>query len=483
MHEIAAKLEEILSHFEPDEQKLIRQAFEFSSEAHAGQLRKSGDPYISHPLETALILTKLGLDAKAIAAALLHDVSEDTHAKIEDIQKSFGEEVAYLVRGMTKLREVRLKGSYEPNYIENLRKMFVAAAQDLRVVLIKLADRLHNVRTLQYIAKEKQASYARETLEIFAPLANRLGIGEIKGELEDLAFPFVFPNEYRELQKKLDPAYAEKKQYVEDAISEIKDILKESDVKVMDIHGRTKHLYSLYKKMLKYQTNDINHITDLVAIRIIAQDAADCYAILGVIHKHFKPLPGKIKDYISLPKPNGYQSLHTTVFGPEGKILEIQIRTAEMHDYAERGIAAHWAYHEIDKPKTGKFAAGRKLTWVKQLHDLQKGLKENPKEFIQTLKLDIFQNRIFCFTPKGDVVDLPTGATPIDFAYAVHSGLGERCQGAKVNGKLVKINSSLENGDVVEIIVAKNPVKISRDWLQFVKTSRAREKIKKRLPN
>src|SRR3989338_465869 len=325
MSEINEKLQDILNAYEPAEQRLIQRAFEVASEAHADQIRKSGEPYIIHPLEVAVILKNLHLDANTIAAAFLHDVPEDTDTKLRDLEKEFGSEVVYLVKGMTKLSEVRLKGSHEPNYIENLRKMFVAAAQDLRVVLIKLADRLHNVRTLQYIAKEKQASYARETLEIFAPLANRLGIGEIKGELEDLAFPFVFPNEYRELQKKLDPAYAEKKQYVEDAISEIKDILKESDVKVMDIHGRTKHLYSLYKKMLKYQTNDINHITDLVAIRIIAQDAADCYAILGVIHKHFKPLHGKIKDYISLPKPNGYQSLHTTVFGPEGKILEIQI--------------------------------------------------------------------------------------------------------------------------------------------------------------
>ncbi len=481
MTEIEAKLTEITENYEPPEQELIRRAFEFSKEAHEGQDRKSGDPYITHPLETALIVSRLKLDANAIAAALLHDISEETHITPQIIEKQFGPEIAYLVRAMTKLAEVRLKGSHEPNYIENLRKMFIAAAQDLRVAIIRLADRLHNMRTLQYIDPTKQESYARETLEIFAPLANRLGIGEIKGQLEDLAFPYVYPDEYLELKEKIEEAYQERKVYVDRCIKIFEKLLKENGVKVVDMHGRVKHIYSLYKKMQRKNIDDPAGIADLVAVRIVVPETADCYLVLGLIHDKFRPKLGQIKDYISVPKPNGYQSLHTDIFGPEGKVVEVQIRTPEMHEYAEHGIAAHWAYHEADKPKTGKFAAGRKAGWVKQLRDLQKGLGDDPKEFMQTLKLDIFENRIFCFTPIGDVIDLPLGATPIDFAYAVHSDLGERCQGSKINNKIAKLTTPLQNGDVVEILVSKNPVKASRDWLQFVKTSRAREKIRQRL--
>ena len=480
MSEINEKLQDILNAYEPAEQRLIQRAFEVASEAHADQIRKSGEPYIIHPLEVAVILKNLHLDANTIAAAFLHDVPEDTDTKLRDLEKEFGSEVVYLVKGMTKLSEVRLKGSHEPNYIENLRKMFIAAAQDLRVVLIKLADRLHNMRTLKYIADEKQESYALETLEIFAPLANRLGMGEIKGELQDLAFAFAYPEQHAALLPKINFVYKEKQEYIEKAIKTIKALLEEKDIEIIDIHGRTKHLYSLYNKLKRYETDDLSNINDLVAVRIIAKSTGDCYAIMGLLHEQFRPMPGKIKDYISLPKAKGYQSLHTTVFGPGGNVLEIQIRTPEMHEYAEHGIAAHWAYNEAGKPKKG-FQPSKKLMWIGQLRELQKGLHEDPREFMKTLKLDLFQHRIFCFTPKGDVIDLPIGATAIDFAFTVHSDLGYRCQGVKINKKMSKLNTHLENGDVVEIITSKKTVKISRDWLRIAKTSRAREKIRKRI--
>lgn len=480
MNKIEKQLNKLLEGFKPEDQKSIRSAFEFSQKAHEGQMRKSGDPYITHPLETALILKKLHLEASTVAAALLHDVSEDTSTTMEDIKNEFGEEIAYLVEAMTKVSEVRLKGSFDPNYIENLRKMFIAAAQDLRVVLIRLADRLHNMRTIEYMDKEKQKSYAKETLEIFSPLANRLGIGEIKGELQDLAFPHVYPEEYESLTKKINIAHKARQKYVKKAMKTIEKLVKKNDVEIIDIHGRAKHLYSLYKKMQKLQTENLSRITDLMAIRIITPTTTDCYNILGLIHENFKPLPGNIKDYISVPKPNGYQSLHTTVFGPEGTVLEVQIRTPEMHEYAEHGVAAHWAYTEAGKPKKG-FIPSKKFKWVQQLRDLQKELGSDPQEFINSLRLDLFQHRIFCFTPKGDVIDLPVGATPVDFAYAVHTDLGNHCIGAKVNNKMTKINTELNSGDVVEIRTSKKPAKISRDWLQFVKTSKARERVKKRL--
>ena len=473
------KLQDILSHYNGEEQAKIRQAFELAKEAHEGQNRLTGEPYITHPVEVALILSNLNLDASSIIAALLHDVPENTTVTLAEIEKKFGSEVTYLVNGVTRLAKVRLRGSHEPGYVENLRKMFVAAAQDLRVVLIKLADRLHNMRTLDALPKNKAQNIAEETLEIFAPLANRLGIGGIRGELEDLSFPYVYPDDYKKLMGKITSAFEERRIYVDRATKEIKKILDEGKIKILGIHGRVKHIYSLFIKLKKYKTEDPSQITDLVALRIIVPSTSDCYGALGLIHEKFKPLTGRIKDYISVPKPNGYQSLHTTVFGPEGKVLEIQIRTPEMHEYAERGIAAHWAYTESGKK--GHFMPGQKHAWIKQLHELQGALQTDPKEFLKQLKLDFFQHRIFCFTPKGDVIDLPSGSTPIDFAFSVHSDLGYHCHGAKINGKMVKISEKLSNGDVVEIITTKNPVKMSRDWLHLVKTAKARERIRKAL--
>lgn len=474
-------LESILTNYEASDQKLIKKAFDMASLAHEGQTRMSGEPYIDHPVEVAKILAELKLDAKTIAAALLHDVPENTDVKVTDIEKKFGKDVGFLVNGVTRLTKVRLRGSQEPGYIENLRKMFIAAARDLRVVLIKLADRLHNMRTLSSLPHIKQENIARETLAIFAPLANRLGIGEIKGELEDLAFPYVFPDEYEELKGKIDAAFKERAAYVERARNEIEKVLESANVKPLDIHGRAKHLYSLFNKMNRKGVTEVSEITDLVALRIIVPTVADCYSSLGAIHAAFKPLPGRIKDYIAMPKPNGYQSLHTTIFGPESEVLEIQIRTKEMHEFAERGIAAHWSYDETGKPKHKTETPGHKFAWIKQLQELNKAFAENPKEFLESLELDFFQNRIFCFTPKGDVIDLPEKATPIDFAFAVHGDLGYYCQGAKANGKMIKLSDSLNNGDVVEILTSKNPVKVPRDWLMVVKTSRARERVRRKL--
>jgi len=480
MTDLNSKLESILSYYSPEEQERIQKAFEFAKTAHDGQDRANGDPYITHAVAVAELLAKIKLDAPTIIAALLHDVPEDTEFTLQDIEKKFGQEVAYLVSGVTKLTRVRLRGSNEPGYVENLRKMFIAAAQDLRVVLIKLADRLHNMRTISALPEDKQKSISRETLEIFAPLANRLGMGEIKGELEDLAFPYVYPNEYQNLVAQITSAYEERLQYIETAIAEIRKAFDKKNLAILDIHGRAKHLYSLYNKLLRYSTQNVEDITDLIAVRILVPTTTDCYAVMGSVHEQFKPLPGKIKDYISLPKPNGYQSLHTTVFGPQARVLEIQIRTPEMHQYAERGIAAHWAYTESGKPRDG-FTVSKKFLWIKQLRDLQGSLAADPKEFLKVLKLDFFQDRIFCFTPQGDVIDLPAGATPVDFAFALHSDLGFRCQGAKINGRIVKLSEKLNNGDVVEILLNKNPVKISRDWLLTVKTSKAREHIRKAL--
>ncbi|HYD92817.1 MAG TPA: RelA/SpoT family protein [Flavobacterium sp.] len=475
-------LDSILKDYNQAEKELIRKAADFAFSNHEGQTRKSGEPYILHTIETALILSHLKLDAQTIAAGILHDVPEDTAATTDDIEAEFGPEIALLVNGVTKLTKVRLRGSTEPAYIENLQKMFVAAAADVRVMLIKLADRLHNMRTLQSLAADKQLAIARETLEIYAPLANRLGIGEIKGELEDLAFAYVFPEEYKAFIKKINPAYKERNSYVVRAIKNIQDIVSKHNIKILNIHGRAKHLYSLYKKMKKYGYEDPELVNDLMAVRIIVPTITDCYTVMGLVHENYRPLPGKIKDYISVPKPNGYQSLHTSIFGPEGKVLEVQIRTQEMHDYAEHGIAAHWMYSESGKPKAGSvFNTSKKLLWIKQLSEFQKALKVNPREFLRTLKMDFFQDRIFCFTPQGDVIELPVGATPIDFAFEVHSDLGFRCQGARVNGKMVRISEKLENGDVVEVILNKNPVRVPRDWLLVVKTTKAREHVRRAL--
>ncbi len=458
--------------------KLFERAYEFAGKAHQGQLRKSGEPYITHALAVADYHgNHLRLDMRTVIAALLHDVPEDTKFTIQEIRKNFGEQVAFMVSGITKLGQIKLRNQKDENYIETLRKMFLAMAADIRVVLIKLADRRHNMLTLRHLSSEKQERIARETLELYAPIADRLGMGELKGELEDLAFPFIIPKEYEWLTNLVKERYEEMKAYVERARQIITRDFQEAGIHHTDISGRAKHLFSLYQKLLRPKYDrELTKVYDLVALRIITKTLEDCYTCLGTLHSKYRPLPGRIKDYIAFPKPNGYRSIHTTVFGPEKRILEIQIRTQEMHEEAEYGIAAHWVYTEKGKPKSGT-SVPQQLEWVNQLRDWQKEIGSNPEEFMESLKIDFFKNRIFIFTPKGDVKDLPEGATTLDFAFLVHTDLGTHAAGAKINGKMVKLSDELENGDVVEILKAKEP-RVSRDWLRFVKTSNARGKIR-----
>ncbi|OGE76077.1 MAG: hypothetical protein A3C85_02015 [Candidatus Doudnabacteria bacterium RIFCSPHIGHO2_02_FULL_48_21] len=470
--------ENFKKNYKPDQIKLFEMAYEFAARAHAGQKRKSGDDYITHSLAVADYLgSHLRMDTDTVIAGLLHDVPEDTKTSILDIRKNFGPQVAFMVEGVTKLGKIKLRNQQDENYIETLRKMFLSMAADIRVVLIKLADRRHNMLTIRFLPEEKRKRIARETLEVYAPIANRLGMGELRGELEDLSFAIAYPEESKWLAEQGKGHYEEAREYVEGAKKVIKKYLEDAGIKVEDIHGRAKHRYSLYEKLLRPKYDrDITKIYDLVALRIITKNLEDCYATLGVLHSKFRPLPGRIKDYIAFPKPNGYRSIHTTVFGPEGRVLEAQIRTAEMHYEAEYGIAAHWAYIEHGKPKWG-YKIPKQLEWVTQLRDWQKDTGGSSAEFMEALKIDFFKNRIFIFTPKGEVKDLPEGATALDFAFAVHTDLGLYAMGAKVNGKMGKLADELQNGDVVEI-VKSNKVNVSRDWLRIAKTSNARSKIK-----
>jgi len=482
-----------------EDRKLIRNAYDFAFDAHKNQARGTGEPYIQHPLAVSYQLACDRLDAKAISAALLHDVAEDNPEKLIKMKEQFDPEIIQLVEGVTKLGKIKIKKSWFlplrylqdkkeeelvfERHVESLRKMFMAMSKDTRIVIIKLADRLHNMKTLEGVTPDKRERIARETLEIYSPLAHRLGMGKLKGELEDLAFPYAYPKEYSDLKKKVGPKYEKKEKY----ISKIKYILKEeldkNGIKVIEINGRKKHLYSLFRKLNKYD-NDIGKIYDLVALRLIVSSTEDCYKALGIVHSLWKPLIGRIKDYIALPKPNGYQSIHTTVFGPEGEIFEIQIRTFGMHERAEFGIAAHW--HYSDQKKTDKYYKREsktldktELEWLKELAEWNKKA-DNKKEWEKGVKMDFFEDRIFTFTPQGDVINLPTGATTVDFAYAVHSEVGDACSGAKVNGKIVSLNNNLKNGDIVEIITNKK-THPKRDWLNFVKTSRAKNRIKSKL--
>lgn len=468
--------------FGSHELKLFERAYRFAASAHEGQARKSGEPYITHPLSVAHYLgSHLGMDMTTVAAGLLHDVPEETPRSLEDIKKEFGEQIAFLVSGITKLGKIKLRNQKDENYIETLRKMFLTMAADIRVVLIKLADRQDNLHTLGALPPEKRERIARETLEVYAPIADRLGMGELKGELEDLSFAYVFPREYEWLQKQGQSKYDEAREYVDRVRKIIERDLRESGTKIADIHGRAKHRYSLYQKLLRPKYDrDINKIYDLVALRIIVPSLEDCYAALGALHGKYRPLPGRIKDYVAFPKPNGYRSIHTTVWGPEKRILEVQIRTEEMHGEAEYGITAHWAYTSAGKPKAGAKAPPQQLEWVNQLRDWQKEMSGDGGEFLETLKIDFFKNRIFVFTPKGDVKDLPEGGTALDFAFAVHTDLGLNAMGALVNGKMRKLSEELQNGDVVEIQTAREP-RASRDWLRMVRTSGARAKIKSHL--
>lgn len=476
------QLQQILKNTSDPE--LLKRAFEFAENAHQGQKRTSGKDYITHPLRVALTLSEMKLDPKTIAAGFLHDVADDTKKTLEDIEKEFGKEIAFLVSGVSKLGKLRYPKeglTLEPiemrvkNPIdlraENLRKMFFAMAEDLRVVLIKLADRLDNMETLNFVRPEKQKRIALETMEIFAPLANRLGIGDMRSKLQDLAFMYLYPKEYNWLLKNVTEKYETREKYLEEFKKILVKIFQKERIKTIDIHYRPKHYWTLYQKLLKHDMS-FEQIYDLVALRIIVKDIKTCYEVLGIVHKFWKPLPGRIKDYIAFPKPNGYRALHTTCLCLGGKITEIQIKTQEMHEEAEYGITAHWAMKEGINLKS----QGKRFSWVQQLRDWQSRISES-KDFLEGLKIDFFKNRIFVFTPKGDVIDLPEGACSIDFAYMVHTNIGDHCQAAKVNGKMIQISQPLKNGDIVEILVDKNQ-KPSRDWLKFVKTGMARSRIK-----
>ncbi len=448
----------------------VVKAFEFSKEKHEGQFRVSGEPFFSHPVAVANILADMALDVSSITAALLHDVVEDTDVTEEEIAAEFGETVELLVSGVTKLGKIPYT-SNEDQQIENLRKMFLAMANDVRVIVIKLADRLHNLRTLKSMPEPKQREKARETLEVFAPLAHRLGMSKIKMELEDLSLKYIDPIGYYEIVDKISQKQSEREKYIADMISLLNSRLETLGIEA-HVEGRAKHFYSIYRKMF-IQNKSIDEIYDLFAVRVIVNTDADCYAVLGMVHELFKPIPGRFKDYIAMPKPNMYQSLHSSVIGPNGVPFEIQIRTWAMHNTAENGIAAHWKYKE---GKVGKSDLDSKLEWIKQLLEIQKDLT-NAEDFMQTLKIDMFSDEVFVFTPKGDVVSLPAGATPIDFAYAIHSAIGNKMQGAKVNGKIVTLDYKLKNGDIVEINTSNAVHGPNLDWLKIAKTSQARNKI------
>ncbi|HHU70233.1 MAG TPA: bifunctional (p)ppGpp synthetase/guanosine-3',5'-bis(diphosphate) 3'-pyrophosphohydrolase [Thermoanaerobacterales bacterium] len=451
--------------------EIVQRAYNFARKAHSGQHRISGELFIFHPLEVAKILAELELDIITICAGLLHDVVEDTNYTIKDIEDNFGQEVALLVDGVTKLSKLEYK-SKEEQQAENLRKMFLAMAKDIRVILIKLADRLHNMRTLKYLPSEKRTEKARETLEIFAPLAHRLGISKIQWELEDLALLYLEPEAYNELAMLISKRKDEREKEINLAVNMLKSKLENFGLDI-EIQGRSKHFYSIYKKM-KEQNKSFDQIYDLTAIRIIVRTIRDCYAVLGIVHTLWKPIPGRFKDYIAMPKPNMYQSLHTTVIGPEGEPLEIQIRTWEMHKTAEYGIAAHWKYKEGIKADED---FEKKLSWLRELLEWQRDLKD-AREFMETIKIDLFTDEVFVFTPKGDVIDLPAGSIPIDFAYRIHTDVGHNCVGAKVNGRIVQLNYELKNGDIVEILTSSQSNGPSRDWLNMVKSSQAKNKIR-----
>jgi len=456
---------------------MIEKAYKVASEAHEGQKRKSGEPYIIHPLCVAIILADLELDKETIVAGLLHDAVEDTWMTYEEVEKEFGSEVALLVDGVTKLGQLSYSADKVEIQAENLRKMFLAMAKDIRVILIKLADRLHNMRTLQYMRPEKQQEKARETMDIYAPIAMRLGISKIKVELDDLSLKYLKPDVYYDLVHKVALRKSEREQFVGAIVKEVKKHMDDANIKAQ-VDGRVKHFFSIYKKMVN-QDKTIDQIYDLFAVRILVDTVKDCYAALGVIHEMYKPIPGRFKDYIAMPKPNMYQSLHTTLIGPNGQPFEIQIRTYEMHRTAEYGIAAHWKYKESSdgKAPVGK-SEEEKLNWLRQILEWQRDMSDN-KEFMSLLKndLDLFADSVYCFTPQGDVKTLPSGSTPVDFAYSVHSAVGNKMVGARVNGKLVPIEYEIKNGDRIEIITSQNSQGPSRDWLKLVKSTQAKNKI------
>lgn len=467
-----------------DDITLIEKAYEVAGTAHAGQVRKSGEPYIVHPLYVAIILADLEMDKETIAAGLLHDVVEDTDWTLDDLAEEFGGDVAHLVDGVTKLDGLAVAEHVGADkaadrtemQAENLRKMFLAMAKDIRVIIIKLADRLHNMRTLKHMPPEKQQRISRETLDIYSPIAQRLGISKIKVELDDLSLKYLQPDVYYDLVDKIAIRKSEREQYIQKIVIEVKEHIDNAGIKA-EVDGRIKHFFSIYKKM-KNQNKSIEQIYDLFAVRIIVDTVKDCYAALGVIHELYKPIPGRFKDYIAMPKANMYQSIHTTLIGESGQPFEIQIRTWEMHKAAEYGIAAHWKYKEASDGKKSKFGEEEKLTWLRQILEWQKDMSDN-KEFMKLLKsdLDLFSDSVYCFTPTGEVKNLPAGSTPIDFAYAIHSAVGNKMVGARVNGKLVNIDYEICNGDKIEIITSQNSKGPSRDWLNVAKSTQAKNKI------
>jgi len=455
--------------------KLIMKAYNYAYEHHGDQKRHSGEPYIIHPLNVAYILADVGMDDSTICAALLHDVVEDTDATDDDLRKNFGDEISDMVAGVTKLGKVQF-ASVEEQQVEDYRKMFLAMGKDIRVIIIKLADRLHNMRTLKYLKRDRQIANAKETMEIYAPLANRLGLYSIKWELEDLSFKYLYPQEYHELVEGINRKRDERLKFIEKIMADIRVQLKKNHIEA-EVTGRAKHLYSIYRKM-KRDNKTLDQIYDLFALRILVNSIKDCYAALGIVHEMYTPMPGRFKDYIAVPKPNMYQSIHTTLLGEKGTPFEVQIRTWDMHRVAEYGIAAHWAYKEasyLGKKESVK-VEGDKLAWLRESLEWQKDMQD-PEEFLETLKTELFEDEVYVFTPKGAIKVLPRGATPIDFAYSIHEEIGNHMTGCKINSKMMPIITSLKNGDIVEIITSDSSKGPSRDWLKFVKSTKAKNKI------